>query len=206
MVSKVRGVSNATPGRFPSDTPPSAHGLTRRRLMDAAVDLFGRHSVAGTSLQMISDALGLTKSAIYHHFRTRDELLGAILEPLVAQLAELLQAVDDVRGARARADRMLVGYVSLAVANRRLIPILRGDPGVVAYLRTRPEWDAMVRRQLEILAGAEPGVTGQVRAALVMAGISSTVGLPFNGLDDDGLRDELLSTCRRTLGLRAPRG
>jgi len=37
-------------------------GPTRQRLIEVAIELFKQHSVAGTSLQMISDALGLTKS------------------------------------------------------------------------------------------------------------------------------------------------
>ena len=49
---------------------------TRTRLIEVAIDLFTRHSFAGTSLQMIADELGFTKAAIYHHFRTREQLLG----------------------------------------------------------------------------------------------------------------------------------
>jgi AcrR family transcriptional regulator len=37
---------------------------TRQRLIDVAVDLFTRHSFAGTSLQMIADEMGFTKAAI----------------------------------------------------------------------------------------------------------------------------------------------
>src|SRR3981189_23906 len=56
---------------------------TRTRLIDAAIDLFTRHSYAGTSLQMIADELGFTKAAIYHHFRTREQLLAPVVEPML---------------------------------------------------------------------------------------------------------------------------
>ena len=95
--------------------------------MAAAVESFRRHSVAGTSLQMISDELGLTKSAIYHHFRTRDELLEAILEPVMGHLEQRVAVAETARGPRARADAMLTGFVALAVAHRDLIPVLTGD-------------------------------------------------------------------------------
>ncbi|MCK5753751.1 MAG: helix-turn-helix transcriptional regulator, partial [Mycobacterium sp.] len=52
------------------DTGPDTElpaGHTRDRLTAAAVELFTRHSFAGTSLQMIADELGFTKAAIYHH-------------------------------------------------------------------------------------------------------------------------------------------
>lgn len=178
-------------------------GTTRRRLMDAAIDLFKNHSVAATSLQMISDELGFTKSAIYHHFRTRDELLGAIIEPIIERVAEAAEDAASQRSPRARADRMLTGYTALAVANRDLFPVFTGDPAVVDFLRGRPDWAAVIQRQIDLLAGADPGPRGQVKAAIVMAGIAGAVGVPFDGLDDDALREELIAGGRRTLGLRA---
>lgn len=182
-----------------------APGATRQKLIEAAIDLFRRHSVAGTSLQMISDELGLTKSAIYHHFRTRDELVSAIMEPVVEELEKLVETAEAERGPRAQAESMLTGYVTLAVSHRDLFPILTGDPGVAEFLRQRPRWAAIVKRQADLLAGAEPGAAGQIRAAIVMAGISSAVGVGFDGADDRELRDELITAARRTLNLRAPR-
>jgi AcrR family transcriptional regulator len=178
---------------------------TRQRLIDVAIDLFRRHSVAGTSLQMISDELGLTKSAIYHHFRTRDELLEAILEPVIAQVTELIEAAEAQRGARARADVMLTGFAALAVSNRNLVPVLTGDPSVGELLRNRAGWAAIVGRQMKLLADAEQGIGGQVKAAIIMSGISGAVGLEYEGHSDDELRDQLIAAGRRTLGLRAPR-
>ncbi|OBG89460.1 TetR family transcriptional regulator [Mycobacterium sp. NS-7484] len=182
-----------------------AGGTTRQKLIDVAIELFRRHSVAGTSLQMISDELGLTKSAIYHHFRTRDELLNAIMEPVIDELAERVENAEAQRGNRAQAESMLTGYVSLAVAHRDLFPIFTGDPGVAELLRQQPRSAALVKRQADLLASAEPGVGGQVRAAVVMAGISAAVGVDFAGIDDRELYDHLITAARRTLGLRAPR-
>ncbi|WP_307787882.1 TetR family transcriptional regulator [Mycolicibacterium sp. S2-37] len=179
-------------------------GPTRQRLIDVAIELFKQNSVAGTSLQMISDELGLTKSAIYHHFRTRDELLGAVMEPVVAEVTALVDAAEARGGARARAEHLLSGYAALAASHRELIPLLTGDPGVVALLRNRTEWGAMVARQMAMFAGVEPGLGGQVKAALVMSGIASAAGVDYGDVDEEALRDQLIAAGRRTLGLRGP--
>ncbi|RAV11677.1 TetR/AcrR family transcriptional regulator [Mycolicibacterium sp. GF69] len=178
---------------------------TRQRLLDVAIELFKRHSVAGTSLQMISDELGLTKSAIYHHFRTREELLSAVMEPVILEVAALVEAAERHRGVRASADRMLCGYAGLAARNRELIPLLTGDPGVIELLRTRTEWAAIVERQMTLLANVEPGLGGQVKAALVMSGIASAAGVDYGDVDEETLRDQLIAAGRRTLGLRESR-
>ncbi|MEU0495869.1 TetR family transcriptional regulator [Mycobacterium sp. NPDC006124] len=178
-------------------------GPTRQRLVDVAVELFTRHSVAGTSLQMISDELGLTKSAIYHHFRTREELLGAVIEPLMAEVGDLLEAAEARRGVRARADHFLVGFATLAAANRDLVPLLSGDPGVLELLRMRSEWAAVVRRQMSLLAEVEPGLGGQVKAVMVMSGLASAVSVDYGDVDEGALRHQLIAAGRRTLGLRS---
>jgi len=180
-------------------------GPTRQRLVEVAVELFTRHSVAGTSLQMISDELGLTKSAIYHHFRTREELLGAVMEPLMAEVTGLVEAAEARRGARARADHLIVGFATLAASNRELVPLLSGDPGVLELLRMRSEWAAVVRRQMSLLADVEPGLGGQVKAVMVMSGLASAVGADYGEVDDDALREQLIAAGRRMLGLRSPR-
>jgi AcrR family transcriptional regulator len=175
---------------------------TRQRLIDVAVDLFTRHSFAGTSLQMIADEMGFTKAAIYYHFRTREELLAAVVEPIFQQLSGVITAAEAQRSATARADRMLRGYAELAVANRALVSVLACDPSVTTLLRRQPHWAEMINRQLALLAGDEDDPGGLVKATVVLAGISSAVGPAWIAVDDDDLLGHLVETGRRTLGLR----
>jgi AcrR family transcriptional regulator len=177
---------------------------TRQRLIDVAVDLFTRHSFAGTSLQMIADEIGFTKAAIYHHFRTREQLLDAVVDPILERLRVVIDAAEQLRGTHARADHMLTGFAELAVENR-VVAVLGADPAVAEMLRARQVWSALIDRQMALLADVEPGPAGMVKAAVVLAGISGASGPNFAGLDRDDLRRYLIETGRRALGLRAPR-
>jgi AcrR family transcriptional regulator len=178
---------------------------TRQRLIDVAVRLFTQHSFAGTSLQMIADELGVTKAAVYHHFHTREELLGAVVEPLLEQLRAIIETAEAHRGRNARADHMLTGYVALAVQNRALTAVLAADPGVIEMLRAQRGLDDLINRQITLLADVDPGPAGLVKAAMVLAGIAGAAGPTLIDLDDDKLRQHLVDAGRRTLGLRAPR-
>ena len=175
---------------------------TRQRLIEVAVDLFTRHSFAGTSLQMIADEMGFTKAAIYYHFRTREELLAAVVEPIFEQLSRIIAAAEAQRSNGARADHMLRGYADLAVANRALVSVLACDPSVTTLLRDQPHWAQLINRQLALLAGDEHGAGGLIKATVVLAGISSAVGPAWIAVDDDDLLRHLVETGRRTLGLR----
>lgn len=178
---------------------------TRQRLIGAAVALFTKHSYAGTSLQMIADELGFTKAAIYHHFRTREQLLAAVLEPMFTQLRGIVEAAEAQRTARARAERMLSGYADLAVRNRGLAAVLAADPSVATALQQHQDWSDLIARQLRLLADVEPGPAGEIQAAMVFAGMAGAVGPMWVQLDDDALAAHLMAAGRRTLGLRTPR-
>jgi AcrR family transcriptional regulator len=185
-----------------------AHGATdtRQRIIDVAVRLFTRHSFAGSSLQMIADELGFTKAAVYHHFHTREELLGAVVEPLFAQVRAVIEQAEALRGRNARAEHMLAGYADLAVRHRALMTVLAGDPGVIEMLRAQGDFGDLINRQIKLLADVEPGPGGLIKAAVLLAGIAGAA-LPSTvfDLDDDVLRQHFIEAGRRTLGLRTPR-
>ncbi len=59
----------------------------------AAVDLFAKNGFANTSVQQIVDAASVTKGAMYHYFRSKDELLFGIYEHLLTLQGEHLAAI-----------------------------------------------------------------------------------------------------------------
>jgi AcrR family transcriptional regulator len=178
---------------------------SRQRFIDVAVRLFTRHSFAGTSLQMIADEVGVTKAAVYHHFRTREELLTAVIDPLVEKIRATVEEAEAQRGKHARAEHMLAGFIDVAVSNKALISVLAADPGAIDMLRSHRDLGDLIERQIQLLADVEPGLAGRVRASVVMAGVAGAAGPRQIEMDDDVLRQHLLDAGRRTLGLRTPR-
>ena len=190
-----------------TDTAGRTAGTTdsRQRFIDVAVRLFTQHSFAGTSLQMIADEVGVTKAAVYHHFRTREDLLAAVIEPLLAQLRTIVEAAEAQRSTSARAEHLLTGFTRLAVRNRELMSVLAADPGTIDLLRSQHDVGSLIDRQVKLLADVTPGTAGMVNAAVVMAGIAGAAGPKLIDLDEEELTEHLIQAGRRTLGLRAPR-
>ncbi|MGC4961779.1 TetR/AcrR family transcriptional regulator [Gordonia sp. DT218] len=84
----------ASPGR-PRLVKPRRHGDTARdEILDAAAELFTRHGYTGTSTRMIADAVGVRQASLYHYFKTKDDILAALLattvDPSLEQARELL--------------------------------------------------------------------------------------------------------------------
>lgn len=53
---------------------------TRHALLDAAERVFDRHGVAAASLQQVAAEAGLTRGAVYWHFRDKADLVNAMME------------------------------------------------------------------------------------------------------------------------------
>ena len=91
------------------------YSAPRTRVLDAALDLFDEHGVSGTSLQMIADSIGITKAAVYHQFRTKDDIVIAVTERELGRLVpELEKAEAHSEGSEAR-DALLAGVIDMAV-------------------------------------------------------------------------------------------
>jgi AcrR family transcriptional regulator len=86
-------VTSAGPGR-PRHQQPSRPGATARdEILDAAAELFTTQGFASTSTRAIADAVGIRQSSLYHHFRTKDDILEDLLEGTVSGGLEFARAV-----------------------------------------------------------------------------------------------------------------
>lgn len=73
----------------------------RQRIIDAADNLFYRRGYNQTSFQDISDATGIPRGNFYYYFKTKDEILDAVVNSRVADLSIMLNQceseTDDAR-------------------------------------------------------------------------------------------------------------
>ena len=93
-------------GRFPVPVRSAA----QQRILDAALTLIADHGVGGTSLQMIADTIGVTKAAVYHQFKTKDEIVIALTERELGRLDDALAAAEAEKS-RPRAREVLLTRV-----------------------------------------------------------------------------------------------
>lgn len=71
---------------------------TVARILDAALELFAKQGYEHTSIQDIVDHLdGLTKGAIYHHFKSKEEIFDAAVNRVLAPTFGCIAANRDAR-------------------------------------------------------------------------------------------------------------
>src|SRR5215472_17189160 len=77
---------------------------------------------------MIADAIGVTKAAVYHQFKTKDEIVIAAADAELARLEAVMDAAEAEAGREGAREALLTRIVDLAIARRRMESTLVGDP------------------------------------------------------------------------------
>jgi AcrR family transcriptional regulator len=61
---------------------------TKERIRDAAIVLFAKKGFEAVSIREIAESVGITKSSIYSHFRSKDEILQSILSFFIQEIGK----------------------------------------------------------------------------------------------------------------------
>jgi AcrR family transcriptional regulator len=170
----------------PAARPPAGQRARRGRpgydlesLLAVAVKLFNERGYDGTSMEDLSRRLGITKSAIYHHVASKEELLrlatSRALDALFAEAGKLGQvdgrAID-------RLEHLVRGSVLVLASNLPFVTLLlrvRGNTAVEREaLARRREFDHLVADLVaqaaaegDLRADIDPAVTARLLFGLV---------------------------------------
>ena len=176
------------------------HTAAQSRIIEAALGLFAEHGISGTSLQMIADALGVTKAAVYHQYNTKDEIVLAVAQVVLARL-EVAVTAAEAEPSRSKARELLIAeMVDLAVERRGMASVLQRDPVMLRFLESHAPFRHVMARVNRLLMGGAAHPRARVQAATVAATIAGAVIHPLVlDLDDGSLRAELLKQARKLL-------
>jgi len=132
--------------------------VRREQLTDATLAVVADHGLRGLSLAAVARRVGLTPSAIYRHFPSKDALLDAVLDrmrerlhgAIAASRAETDDPVDALR-------RLLARHTQLVRRNRALPRIVLSDDYHIGHPERR-------QRLLGVFSGYLEGVADIIRA------------------------------------------
>jgi AcrR family transcriptional regulator len=153
-----------------SAAPPSARrgrpGYDQQAVLTVAVAAFNRYGYEATSMGMLAEELGISKSAIYHHVPSKGDLLRLALDHALGGLESVLTRPAATQGASdVRLEIVLRG--TIAVLTERL-------PFVTLLLRLRGNTD-VEREALERRRAFDREVAALVDAARREGSIRSDI-------------------------------
>jgi AcrR family transcriptional regulator len=158
-------------------------GYDLESLLQVAVKLFNERGYDGTSMEDLSRKLGITKSAIYHHVPSKEELLRLAVDRALDGLFAVAAETAELDGrAVDRLEHLVRGSV-LVLADRlpfvTLLLRVRGNTKVErAALARRREFDLLVTdlvKQAEAEGDIRPDVDPAVTARLIFGMVNSLI-------------------------------
>lgn len=177
------------------------HTPAQSRVIDAALALFAEHGISGTSLQMIADAIGVTKAAVYHQYNTKDEIVLAVAEEVLAGLEAAAVSAEAERSTSRAREVLIARMIDLAVEHRRIAGILQRDPVMLRFLEEHAPFRRVMERVNRLIMGGASTPRSRVQAAIVASAIAGTVVHPLGReLDDRALRSEMSKQLRKLFG------
>jgi len=149
---------------------PAKSSGTRERILAIAREQFARKGFTGTSIADIAGELGTTTAALYYHFPSKADILGALLEEPMAAYRRIIETLDS---GSPSAEDLLSAFIDLAVDSREMATIVDRDPAVLSMIDERLSRTSrqMTDQVLAALAGPDTGRAGLLRAHAAFAAI-----------------------------------
>ena len=126
---------------------------TRARIQSVALELFAEQGYEKTSLREIAERLGVTKAALYYHFKSKEDIVRSLVEDYFGQIDALIAWGQDQpstrRDPRARCSPLLRHRAAAAARSS------------ACCSRTRPRCNSLARGQEP--QRAVPGADGRAR-------------------------------------------
>jgi len=161
---------------------------TRSQILEAARRAFARHGYEGATVKVLEAETGLSRGAIFHHFKDKEALFLALAEDDAARTAAVVAQSGLVQVMRDLKDKD-AGWLGVQLEVRRR---LRTDPGFAARWAQRQEGVATATAERLVRQRAAGVVRDDVPVALltdflrlVLDGLVSSMaaGMPLDHLD-----------------------
>lgn len=163
----------ARPDQAPKAAPEhhrAARGHTREQIREVALELFSEQGYDKTSLREIAERLGLTKAALYYHFKSKEEIVGAIVESYLGEVDDLIAWAKQQPPTPETRHELLRRYSEVVAEQAGSMRFFQQNP---SGLKTS-EIGARFRDRMSTLHGllhdAGDSLVVQVRAFLAMIG------------------------------------
>jgi AcrR family transcriptional regulator len=166
---------------------------TRSRVQKVALELFAEQGYEKTSLREIAERLGVTKAALYYHFKSKEDIVHSFTDDYFAEMDALLEwAKDQPRSEESRRE-ILDRYVGIVLGGSEVFRFLEQNRAFVQAMEAGKDRLARFRGRLDVLvdllAGPGAPLRDRVRATAAMLAVGATCHFYLQQVDDpDKLR------------------
>ena len=138
------------------------------RIAHLALARFRVGGFVGTSIADLAGALGVSKAAIYYHYRSKDTLLHRLIDPL---LDAIDACIHDHNQPTRTAQQLLSAYLTVLLAHQEVVPLIATDVAVLNHPSIGPRLRAQNQQLQSLLTGPDTSVSARLRAEAALGAI-----------------------------------
>jgi AcrR family transcriptional regulator len=138
------------------------------RIARLALARFRVGGFVGTSIADLAGALGVSKAAIYYHYRSKDALLHRLIDPLLDAIDTCIQ---DHNQPTRTARPLLSAYLAVLIAHREVVPLVATDVAVLNHPKIGPRLRAQNQQLRTLLVAPDTSVAARLRAEAALGAI-----------------------------------
>ncbi len=97
---------------------------TRARVQQVALELFAERGYEKTSLREIAERLGVTKAALYYHFKSKEDIVHSFTDDYFTEFDGLVAWATDQPRSEATRQQVLDRYVGIVLAGHEVFRFL----------------------------------------------------------------------------------
>jgi AcrR family transcriptional regulator len=173
-------------------------GDTRETIRGVALELFSVKGFEQTSLREIAERVGLTKASLYYHYASKQDLLLAVVEPVIVGWRAIAEDTVVLEHTPENVRRVVERCLDVLLRNRAVAGIFQRDPAGVAVM-ARSLWEDSLelgQRLVTWLAGPAPSPADRLRAVAAMEVLGAVLAhgsfLPDHEVTEAEMREVLL--------------
>ncbi|ASW56577.1 TetR/AcrR family transcriptional regulator [Plantactinospora sp. KBS50] len=181
-------------------------GDTRSRIQEVALELFTEQGYERTSLREIAERLGVTKAALYYHFKSKDDIVNSFVQDRIDRIDELVaRAQERPRDAANRRD-LIEEYADEIFGghSHRVMHFFEQNQTVLKSLTAGQMMRDRMTQLADVLAGGDASPTNQLRAILALFAVhTSWFALRGPNVDEQERRSAALAVAFELLDRNA---
>jgi TetR/AcrR family transcriptional regulator len=153
-------------------------------LRQIALTQFSTVGFAGTSLQQIADAAGLSKSSVLYHYASKEALLEAAIGPALDRLEQLLGRVPSGRASADERERFVEDFIDFLLGCRLEVHTFINQGQSLRGVPVIDRGNALVERLARTLMNDLPSTADRVRFGVALGGAAYILAAGSNWAED----------------------
>jgi AcrR family transcriptional regulator len=154
-------------------------GDTRARIQQVALELFAEQGYERTSLREVAERLGVTKAALYYHFKSKEDIVTSFTEDYFGRIDALIAWGKEQPASARISSELLDRYITIVMESGEVFRFLERNQATIRgtegdgkhrFTQFRPRLAAL----MDIIAGPGAPSRDRIRAASALFAVSTS--------------------------------